>query len=117
VDVKIPLFPTSTPREGFALLSMVAKKRGLAIPDALYSGLESRIPSLLTPGAAEALVMNLYRHVRTTSSSIEDILNACLAEYQNPIPPDVMAFQIQLAASEATALEFVPTPFRNKTLH
>jgi ATPase family associated with various cellular activities (AAA) len=115
VDVKIPLFPTTTPREGFDLLSMLAKKRGLVIPDVLFPSLESKIPGLLTPGSAEALVMKIYRQVRTTSSSVEEVLSSALAEYQNPIAPEVMAFQIQLAASEATALEFVPQLFRNKT--
>jgi len=115
VDVKIPLFPTTTPREGFDLLSMLAKKRGLVIPEANFPSLESKIPGLLTPGAAEALVMKIYRQVRTTSSSIEEVLSTALAEYQNPIAPEVMAFQIQLAASEATALEFVPQLFRNKS--
>jgi hypothetical protein len=114
VDVKIPLFPTASPRESFDLLAVVAKKRGLAIPDALFSTLESRLPLLLTPGAAEALVMNLYRQVRTSSVTIEQVLSATLDEYQNPIAQDVMAFQIQLAANEASALEFVPPPFRSK---
>jgi hypothetical protein len=31
---------------------------------------------------------------------------------QNPIAPDVMAFQIELAAKEATNLDFVPPVFR-----
>src|SRR5882672_10022455 len=31
VDVKIPLFPTTTPREGFDLIRMLCGKRGLAI--------------------------------------------------------------------------------------
>jgi ATPase family associated with various cellular activities (AAA) len=115
VDVKIPLFPTTTPREGFDLLSLLAKKRGLAIPESLFPSLESRIPTLLTPGAAEVLVMNLYRQVRTSSSSIDEVLSASLTEYQNPIAIDVMNFQIQLAASEATGLEFVPLPFRRKS--
>jgi hypothetical protein len=114
IDVKIPLFPTTTPREGFDLLSMLAKKRGLPIPDSLFSSLESQIPSLLTPGAAEAFVMNIYRKVRTSSLSIEEVLSGALAEYQNPIAADVMAFQIELAANEATAVEFVPATFRRK---
>ena len=114
VDVKIPLFPTTTPREGFDLLSMLARKRGLLIPDTLFPALESRIPPLLTPGAAEALVMNIYRQVRTTSSSIEDVLSVVLSEYQNPITSEVMAFQIQLAAGEASSIEFVPAAFRRK---
>lgn len=115
VDVKIPLFPTTTAREGFDLLNMLAKKRGLVVPEALFPSLESKIPALLTPGAAEALVMKIYRQVRTTSFSIEEVLSTALAEYQNPIALEVMAFQIQLAANEATALEFVPPLFRNKT--
>jgi hypothetical protein len=114
VDVKIPLFPTTTPREGFDLISMLSKKRNLVIPETLFPSLESRIPALLTPGAAEALVMNVYRKFRTGSSSIEEVLSTTLTEYQNPIASDVMAFQIQLAASEASALEFVPPPFRRK---
>jgi len=116
VDVKIPLFPTTTPAEGFALLSMLARKRGLAVPDSLFPSLESKIPSLLTPGAGEALMMNIYRKVRTSSSSIEDVLPAVLSEYQNPIAAEVMTSQIDLAANEASALEFVPAPFRRKPL-
>ncbi|HTZ33601.1 MAG TPA: ATP-binding protein [Methylomirabilota bacterium] len=112
VDVKIPLFPTVTAKEGFDLLSMVAKKKGLVIPESMFASLESRMPLLLTPGAAEALAMNLYRQVRTSNAKIEDVLGGMLAEYQNPIAPDVMAFQIQLAVKEASALEFVPAAFR-----
>ena len=36
IDVKIPLFPTITPREGFDLLCMLAKKRALSIPESLF---------------------------------------------------------------------------------
>jgi len=93
---------------------MVAKKRGLAIPEGVFRRIESSMPLLLTPGAAEALVMNLYRLVKTTNAKIDDVLAGALAEYQNPIAPEVMAFQIELAAKEASALEFVPTPFRSK---
>ena len=114
VDVKIPLFPTATPQEGFALLSMVAKKRGLTIPENVFAKLEPQMPLLLTPGAAEALAMNLYRQVKTTNATINNVLTSALAEYQNPIAADVMAFQIQLAVKEASALEFVPAAFRAK---
>ena len=112
IDVKIPLFPTTTAREGFDLLRRLAQKRGLSIPDSSFSGLESRIPPLLTPGAAEALVMNIYRQVRTTSSPSEEVLSVVLSEYVNPIASEVMDFQIQLAAGEASSIEFVPAPFR-----
>ena len=112
IDVKIPLFPTTTAREGFDLLRRLAQKRGLSIPDSSFSGLESRIPPLLTPGAAEALVMNIYRQVRTTSSPSEEVLSVVLSEYVNPIASEVMEFQIRLAAAEASSIEFVPAPFR-----
>ena len=112
IDVKIPLFPTTTAREGFDLLRRLAQKRGLSIPDSSFPALESRIPPLLTPGAAEALVMNIYRQVRTTSSPSEEVLSVVLSEYVNPIASEVMEFQIQLAAGEASSIEFVPAPFR-----
>jgi ATPase family associated with various cellular activities (AAA) len=115
VDVKIPLFPTTTPREGFDLLKMLGTKRGLSINDDLFPSLESSVPPLLTPGAAEALVMKVYRQVRTSCTSLDTVLRQCLAEYQNPIAPEVMQFQIQLAVSEASALEFVPGIFRRQT--
>lgn len=114
VDVKIPLFPTTTAREGFDLLRMLCKKRGLDISDRLFPSVEQRVPALLTPGAAEALAVKIYRQVRTSAASLNDVLAACLAEYQNPIAADVMAFQIGIAASEATDLEFVPAMFRPK---
>ena len=114
VDVKIPIFPTTTPREGFDLLRMLAGKRGLEMPQELFSSFEACIPPLLTPGAAEALVMRVYRKVRTTDSSVDGVLRECLLEYQNPIAPEVMEFQIRVAADEASALEFVPQVFRRK---
>src|SRR5499427_5207146 len=115
IDVKIPLFPTTTPREGFDLLRMLCAKRGLTIAEGSFASLESCIPSLLTPGAAEALVMKVYRQVRTSNSSLDNAFQECLTEYQNPIAPEVMDFQIQLAVSEASALEFVPEVFRRKS--
>src|SRR5262244_311660 len=115
VDVKIPLFPTTTAKEGFDLLRTLCTKRGLAIDEGWFPALESRIPKLLTPGAGEALAMKVYRQVRTTSSSLESVLSGCLSEYQNPIAPEVMEFQIRVAVNEASALEFVPEVFRRKT--
>jgi ATPase family associated with various cellular activities (AAA) len=112
VDVKIPLFPTTTPREGFDLLRMLCRKRGLQIDDSAFAALAACVPPLLTPGAAEALAVKIYREVRTGSSQLDVVLSSCLTDYQNPIASDVMAFQIQLAAKEATDLDFVPQVFR-----
>jgi len=47
VDVKIPLSPTTTPREGFDLIRMLCGKRGLAIPG---NGL--RFPGIAHPAAS-----------------------------------------------------------------
>jgi hypothetical protein len=114
IDVKIPLFPTTTAREGFDLLRMLCGKRGLDLSDSQFPALESHIPTMLTPGAAEALAVKIYRQVRTGPAALNDVLNSCLADYQSPIAPEVMNFQIQIASSEATDLEFVPPMFRLK---
>lgn len=112
VDVKIPLFPTSTRRESFDLLRMLLKKRGLDLAADHFAALESFVPLLLTPGAAEALAVKVYRLVRTSNLPLDQVLPASLRDYQNPIPPDVMRFQINLAVAEASDLEFVPALFR-----
>jgi hypothetical protein len=112
VDVKIPLFPTSTARESFDLLRMLLKKRGIEVDAGNLSSLEAFLPLLLTPGAAEALAVKIYRLVRTSSLSIDQVLRSSFREYQNPVPPDIMRFQINLAVAEASDLDFVPSLFR-----
>jgi hypothetical protein len=112
IDVKIPLFPTLEPREGFDLVRALCRRQGLAIPEEAYAGLEARIPEMLTPGAAEALAVKAYRLSRTKGLGPVDSLAACLAGYQLPVPRDVMEFQIGLAVREASDLEFVPEKLR-----
>jgi hypothetical protein len=112
IDVKIPLFPTLEPREGFALLRALCTRMGLVIPEECYPGLESRIPEMLTPGAAEALAVKAYRLSRTKGLGPVEALEACLVGYQLPVPRDVMEFQIGLAVREASDLDFVPERLR-----
>ena len=112
VDVKIPLFPTATKREGFDLLRMLLKKRGIDLPEDNFARLEPFVPLLLTPGAGEALAVKIYRLVRTSNLPLDQLLLSSLREYQNPVPPDVMKFQINLAVTEASDLDFVPAIFR-----
>jgi hypothetical protein len=112
IDVKIPLFPTTTPRESFDLLRMLCKKRAVVIAEADFAGLEPLMPVLLTPGAAETLAVKIYRSVRTSNSSVQDVLRSCLTDYQNPVPLDTLEFQIRLAVAETSDLEFVPQDFR-----
>ncbi|HEY5808830.1 MAG TPA: ATP-binding protein [Povalibacter sp.] len=112
VDVKVPLMPTATQAESAALLGALAKRYGLAIESADLGRLESKMPILLTPGAAEALVVKAYRHSRTQNVAAPAALEACLIGYQNPVPADVLEFQMRIAAREATDLAFMPEAFR-----
>lgn len=113
VDVKVPLLPTATPAESSLLIAALAKRYGLQIQPAELQQLESRMPTLLTPGAAEALVVKAYRHSRTQNASAAVALEACLTGYQNPVPADVLEFQMRIAIREATDLAFVPPAFRH----
>jgi ATPase family associated with various cellular activities (AAA) len=112
IDVKIPLFPTTTARESFSLIRMLCQKRGVSIQDSDFATVEPLIPILLTPGAAETLAVKIYRLVRTSGLSPLDALRSCLTDYQNPVPLETLEFQIRLAVSEASDLEFVPADFR-----
>jgi hypothetical protein len=111
VDVKIPLFPTSTKREGFDLLRKLLKKRSVELPADSFAALERYVPLLLTPGAAEALAVKIYRLVRTSNLKLDEVMLSSLREYLSPVAFDVMQFQINLAVAEASDLEFVPAPF------
>ena len=112
IDVKIPLFPTTTAQESFGLIRMLCQKRGIDIPESEFPALEASIPLLLTPGAAETLAVKIYRLVRTAGISGTEAVRSCLSDYQNPVPLETLEFQIRLAVAEASDLEFVPATFR-----
>ncbi len=140
VDVKVPLFPTTTPEAGFALIRALLKKRGLALDASAFESLRREtvagasaggvpasgvadtvqgagsaptlVPDLLTPGAAEALAVKVYRASRTQNLSPVDALRASLLDYRPPVAPEVMKFQIGLAVGEASDASFVPERFR-----
>lgn len=112
VDVKIPIFPTTTPHEGFDLIRALSRRRGLEIEDSAFDVLEPLIPNLLTPGAAESLAIKVYRLVKVESLSAVDALKECLTGYQHPVPPEVLGVQIELAVREASDLDFVPPMLR-----
>lgn len=114
VDVKIPLLPCATSEEGFHLLRMLCGRHGVAIQEQLFEAVKTSVPNLLTPGAAEALAVKIYRIVRTTGQDSARVFAECLRDYQNPIPRSVLDVQIQLAIREATDLDFVPSTFRNR---
>ena len=114
IDVKIPLFPTTTASESFVLIQGLAKRRDVVIEDAFLATIESQLPLLLTPGAAETIAVKLYRCIRTEKCTPSDALQRCLAEYQSPVPHEVMEFQISLAVREASDLDFVPACLRRQ---
>ncbi|MDQ3814859.1 MAG: ATP-binding protein [Armatimonadota bacterium] len=112
IDVKIPIFPTTTTREGFELIRALCRRRGLEIPESEFAALEPLIPNLLTPGAAESLAIKVYRLVRVESLTPSAALKECLSDYQNPVPFEVLAQQMELAIREASDLDFVPPALR-----
>jgi len=113
VDVKVPLLPTVTREESAGLIGALAKRYGLAIAAEEMRPLEPALPLMLTPGAAEALVVKAYRLARTERLAGAVALARCLEGYQNPVPQDVLEFQMRLAIREATDLTFVPEPLRH----
>ena len=112
VDVKIPLFPAEDAEGGYLLIRALCKKHKLKLPKECPAELKKLIPTLITPGAAESIAIKVYRLVKTKKVDPVEGLRDCLDEYQNPIPSDIMEFQIGLAAREASDLDFVPAMFR-----
>lgn len=112
VDVKIPLFPAHEAAEAYLLIRALSKKHQLDLPKECPAEILPLIPPLVTPGAAESIAMKVYREVKTQGVTAMEALRGCLDEYQNPIPPEVMDFQIGLAVKEASDLNFVPEVFR-----
>src|SRR5262249_35340414 len=64
IDVKIPLFPTTTAQESFDLIRALCRKRGITLQDQDFAVLQPIVPLLLTPGAAETLAVKIYRMAR-----------------------------------------------------
>jgi SpoVK/Ycf46/Vps4 family AAA+-type ATPase len=113
IDLKIPILPTTTPAESAGLLAALARRYELTVSAAEMREVEGRLPLLLTPGAAEALVVKAYRVARTENVAGAVALARCLDGYQNPVPEDVLEMQMRLAVREATDLSFVPEALRH----
>ena len=111
VDVKIPLLPTTTVEESGALLRALLKRFDIVLDAAAMAGMP--LPLLLTPGAAEALAVKVYRLSRTGPMAPREALAQCLDGYQPPVPRDVLEFQMRIAVREATDLKFVPESLRH----
>ncbi len=108
IDVKVPLFPSIDPEEGFSLIRALCKRRKLDIPKESFEQLKDLIPELLTPGAAEAIAVKSYRIHKTTKLDAQESLQACLSDYRAPVPLDILKFQMRIAAEEATDTSLIP---------
>jgi hypothetical protein len=113
IDVKIPILPAATPAQGAALVATLACRYGLKIEPRELEHLQTLLPQLLTPGAAEALVVKAYRVARTERLPPVEALARGLEGYQGAVPQDVLELQIRLAIREATDLAFVPRELRH----
>lgn len=116
IDVKIPLLPTTTASESAALLDALLQRFDMAPGVAALMALPSPMPLLLTPGAAEAFAVKAYRQAQTTGVAPLEAIAALLADYQPPVPLEVLEFQMRIAIAEATDLRFVPPPLRPPTV-
>ena len=112
VDVKIPLFPSTTAEEGFFLIRALCKKQKVDLPKESFNELKGLIPKLVTPGAAESLSIKVYRMMKTKGMTPVEALKDSLSEYQNPVPHEIIEAQIDMAVDEASDLRFVPEMFR-----
>lgn len=112
IDLKIPILPTLTSEESARLLGALARRYDLKLTDDELQQLTPRLPAMLTPGAAEALVVKAYRMAHTQEIPAGAALSVCLESYQNPIAWDVLELQMRLAVREATDLSFVPEAAR-----
>ena len=113
IDLKVPILPTTTPAESRGLVGALASRYELQVSEDDLQRLERQLPVMLTPGAAEALVVKAYRVVRTENISAGEALARALDDYQNPVPEDVLEKQMRLAVREATDLSFVPEGLRH----
>ncbi|MEJ0038230.1 MAG: ATP-binding protein [Gammaproteobacteria bacterium] len=112
IDLKMPILPTTTRAESAALIVALSRRYELSVSAEEMADLEPRLPTMLTPGAAEALVVKAYRVARTENVAGAAALDMCLESYQNPVPQDVLDSQMRLAVREATDLSFVPESLR-----
>lgn len=113
IDLKVPILPTTSREESRALMAALARRYELAVSSDELQQMEPSLPLMLTPGAAEVLIMKAYRVARTQNVTGATALSGCLQGYQNPVPEDVLERQIRLAVREATDLSFVPESLRH----
>ena len=114
IDLKVPILPTATRTQSGGLIAALAKRYELRIEPHDLEEMIHLCPIMLTPGAAEALVVKAYRMCPAPRAvAPAAALARCLAGYQSAIPQDVLELQMRLAIQEATDLAFVAEELRH----
>jgi ATPase family associated with various cellular activities (AAA) len=113
IDLKVPILPTATRAQSGGLIAALAKRYNLHVSTAEFDQMQHLFPTMLTPGAAEALVVKAYRVSRTEDVAPAAALSRCLVGYQSAIPQEVLEQQMRLAIHEASDLAFVAEELRH----
>jgi hypothetical protein len=112
IDVKIPLFPTTTAAEGFSLVQSLAQHHGFKLDHTAFAELERIIPDLLTAGEVEAFLTDLKREILLSKEPFLSVLKRRFADYIPAVPHSTLLSQIQLAVQECSKPEYIPERFR-----
>jgi AAA+ superfamily predicted ATPase len=112
IDLKIPLFPTTTPEEGFSLIRAIAQQHGLTLEESALPELRPHIPDLLTPGEVESFLTDLRRETLLTHQPLVLALKERFLEYLPAVPHETIRAQIDLAVKECSKPEYIPARFR-----
>lgn len=112
VDVKIPLLPTISAHESLELLSALCQRLDVALDPRQSETLKPLIPVGMTPGAAEALAIKVYRLIHTRELDPVRAVRESLTDYRHPVAPEILEKQIRLAVQESTDIAFVPEAYR-----
>jgi hypothetical protein len=113
IDLKVPILPTATRAQSGGLIAALAVRYELHVTPQELQAIQHLFPVMLTPGAAEALVVKAYRLSRTAAVAPAAALERCLQGYQSAIPQDVLELQMRLAIQEASDLAFVAEELRH----
>lgn len=113
IDLKIPLFPTTTPEEGFRLIKTIAQNSGHTLDDSAFTDLRNVIPDLLTPGEVESLLTDLRREMLLNNEPLATALKRRFTDYIPPISHETILAQIDLAIAECSKPDYIPARFRN----
>lgn len=108
IDVKIPIFPTSTQQESWSLITKIANKNGMNVNGDILID----TPEMLTPGAADALVMTAYREYKIKNISGYEAIKNVMKNWKQPVNEDIIKQQIKIAIDETTNNDFIPERFK-----